>query len=75
MLCPYIEKEAAMSKKMIPLLFALISAFSQISSAREFDASTLPRGRYLLKIYPKIFFASAGFETRIVHPRVVAEGR
>ena len=52
-----------MYRTIIPLLFTLISAFSQISSAREFDASTLPRGRYLLKIYPKIFFASAGFDS------------
>jgi hypothetical protein len=50
-------------RKVIPLLFALMPAFSQICTAREFDASTIRRGEHLLKIYPEILFTSAGFDS------------
>jgi hypothetical protein len=45
----------------IAVIVALLSAAASCACAGEFEASTAPDGRYLLRIYPKFFFASAYF--------------
>jgi len=46
------------------LLLALTLATPGIATAAEFDASVAPDGRFLLKLYPRVFYASAWFDDR-----------
>ena len=42
-------------------ILAAVLAFASFAHAGEFEASTAPDGRYLLRIYPKFFYTSAYF--------------
>ena len=53
---------AARSLAAVPFLLLLAA---RPACAAEFDAAVAPNGRYLLKLYPKIFYTSAYFNDRV----------